>query len=150
MNKIKYFLLYILLAFLFVECGSTGSKKSFGIQEGQVDPLEKGVCIIFYKLDDYARIYINNDLVYDTSETVGLAPKNELLVDLNPFLSTGQQDIKVELYNGQCTDCNSNRWVFIYELYQDSESLEFVSEDSNDKSDTIGLKLTQSHSISIK
>ncbi|MEP2275580.1 MAG: hypothetical protein ABJH98_09000 [Reichenbachiella sp.] len=140
----------VLFAILLIQgCGSSSKRSEFGKKEFQLEPIADGYSIIFYKLDDFARVYLNDEMIVDTAEKFGMAPKNEVLVDLTPYLKSGIQNLKVELYNGQCVDCNLNRWAIFYEVFVGDESLEFVSEDSNDKNDDLGLKVTNTHQIDV-
>lgn len=139
----------VFAALLLTGCSWSSKSKEFGQNEFQLDPVADGYSIIFYKLDDFAKVYINNKMIVDTGEKFGMAPKNEVLVDLTPYLESGIQQLKVELYNAQCVDCNLNRWAVFYEVFEGEESLEFVSEDSNDKNDDLGLKVTNTHQIEV-
>lgn len=149
-NRIFTHLLIVALIGTITSCGSSGSKNGFKgtYQEGK-DPIEEGYCLVFYKLDDFAKIYIDGKLIVDTSESVEMGSKEEVLVDLNNYLSEGKHQLKVELHNGICTDCNANRWAIFYELFNDGESVEFVSEDTDKHSDQ-GLKLSHSFELLVK
>lgn len=148
--KVLYKILTLIFATTLISgCNWSSKSKEFGQKQFELDPVADGYSIIFYKLDDYARVYVNNKLIVDTGEKFGMAPKKEVLFDLTPYLQSGPQDLKVELYNGQCVDCNLNRWAIFYEVFEGEESLEFVSEDSNDKNDDLGLKVTNTHRINV-
>ena len=148
MNKFINIINLCLSVCFFCMCGTKGNQaESKIINPDVVNPTAEGYSIIFYKLDDFAKIYINNSVVYNTSD-VGMAPKEEILLDLNPFLLTTNSELKVELYNAECPrGCNLNRWEIIYELFNDGESVEFVSENSGGDTDDLGLKLTQSYRL---
>ena len=148
-NSYKGFVILSFIA-LVTACGSSGSKSGFkGKQVDGKDPIAEGYCLVFYKLDDFAKIYVDNKLVLDTSDDYGMAPSEEVLVNLNPFLTSGTHQLTVELYNGKCADCYRNNWSLFYELFNDAESLEFVAEDSNNISSGEGMKVTNTFKLDV-
>ncbi|PIB34952.1 hypothetical protein BFP72_05865 [Reichenbachiella sp. 5M10] len=111
-------------------------------------PTEEGYSMIFYKLDDYAIVYINDKEVFD-SRDIGLRIKEDVLFDMQPFLNRGTNNLKIEGYNGECSGCNQNRWGVTYEIFKDGESIDYRSEDSNDQHSDVGLKMTNEHTLSL-
>ncbi|UXX79552.1 hypothetical protein N7E81_00305 [Reichenbachiella carrageenanivorans] len=139
---------------VMTSCGSNQSetkKKAISVDTEVeiVQPVREGYSIVFYKLDDFARIYIDDSLVYDTSEVYGMNPNKDILVDLNPLLHADLSTLKVEAHNAACTDCNSNKWQIIYEIFQDGESIDYVSNDSNGEAADLGLKATLLHPLEV-
>lgn len=129
--------------------GSPSNKKNVENTAAIVSPVDQGYCLIFYKLDDFAKVYLDDSLIYDTQLVFGLAPKHDVMLDLNGALTTGDHVLKVEAHNAACTDCNSNKWQIIYEIFQDGESIDYVSNDSKGQAADLGLKATSQHAIEV-
>lgn len=111
------------------------------------DPLDEGYSIIFFTIDNYALIYVNDKLAVDTRD-LNAEQNDEVLIDLNPYISSSNSTIKIEGYNTECNSCQVNNYEFVYELYRDGEGLEYVSEYSNHKHQPVGLRFTREHKLS--
>lgn len=136
---------------ILVGCGS-GSQTASEVEDRTVEevpvvmPVDKGVSLIFYKLDDFAKIYVGDSLVLDTSEKYGMNPDHDVLLNLDEILIDGRQLI-IEAHNSGCTDCNSNKWEIIYEIFMNGESIDYVSEDSNGQPSELGLMIKIKHEL---
>lgn len=145
-------LVYGSLFLSIMSCGSSGSQTNTEATPGTnnetpaVMPTAEGLSIIFYKLDDFAKIYAGDSLILDTSEKYGMNPDHDVLVSLGDVLLNGRQ-LFVEVHNAGCTDCNSNKWQIIYEIFKDGESVDYVSEDSNGQPADLGLMTTLEHEL---
>lgn len=139
----------LLLPILFIglySCTPSPKRLEERSKEDSIQPAEEGYSIIFYKLDDYAIVYVDNKQVFDTRE-IGLRIKEDVLFEMDEFLSKGEHDIKVEGYNNECSGCNQNRWGFAYEIFRDGEGIDYRSDDSNDQHAEVGLHMTNHHSL---
>ncbi len=142
MNIRHIFLLTFLLA-LILGCSPKPKKKEIGKAQ---DPTEEGYSLIFFTLDNYALVYVDDSLIFDTRK-VKADVKDEILVDLNPYISRSDAEIKVEGYNTECNSCQVNNYEFVYEIYRDGEGIEYISEYSNHKHQPVGLRMTKLHPL---
>ena len=130
-----------MVSLLLVNCSPQAKKKDIGNAK---DPVEEGYSLIFFTLDNYALVFVDDSLAFDTRE-VKAGTKDEVLVDLNPFITGNDSVVKVEGYNTECNSCQVNNYEFVYEIYRDGEGIEYVSEYSNHKHQPTGLRLTRTH-----
>lgn len=142
MSYIKFHILYIILAIALGACVPNSSK--LNNKKSTVLPIKNGHSIIFYHLDNYALIYKNDKLIVDT-RSINTSTKTDvdLLVDLSSFIKNETRDqIKIEGYNSECDYCRENRWKFVYEIYKDGESLDYITKETS-QHDGAGLKFTE-------
>ena len=112
----------------------------------ELEPSSKGYSLIFFKIDDYVLVSLDDSLVFDSRKIAAKITK-EVLVELDKYKFKNPKQLKVEGYNAECTSCNNNRWEIVYELYKDGEGIEYISEDSHDEHDGTGLKMVQTHQL---
>ncbi|UXP30909.1 hypothetical protein N6H18_11160 [Reichenbachiella agarivorans] len=142
----NYFFTTLVIALLFTSCVPSPKKLENAKSESELAPLAQGYSIIFFNLDNYALVYVDGEMVFDT-RTSTTQTNHEVLLNLNMYIKNNKQELKVEGYNDKCEMCAENRWEIVYELYKNGESVDYVNKDSNDKHDTPGLKFTQFHKL---
>lgn len=137
----------ILASFLFaISCTPNPNRLQDNNDGDKLQPKDEGYCIIFYKIDDYALVYVDNKEIFDSRE-VGYTTNNDLLLDLDKYIvRPGSHEIKIEGYNAECSGCNNNRWGVTYEIFKDGEGLDYRSEDSDEHAE-VGLMMTNIHSL---
>ena len=126
---------------IFISCAPKQKSKFQGESK---TPMENGYSMIFFTLDNYALVYVDDSLAFDTRDE-NVSGKDEILYDLNPFVSLPNSVLKIEGYNTECNSCQVNNYEFVYEIYRDGEGIEYVSEYSNHKHQPVGLRLTREH-----
>ncbi|MGL1887010.1 MAG: hypothetical protein OCD76_10895 [Reichenbachiella sp.] len=115
-----------------------------------IPPLEEGYSMIFFRLDNYALIYIDDELAFDTRKGGGKENAiNQIMYDLNDFINGNEMEIRVEGYNTECAGCQNNNYEYVYEIYKNGDGIEYVSEYSNHKNSAVGLSMTKNHTIDI-
>lgn len=137
--------LFVLL-FLLTSCVPNPKKLDNNDNEHKEKPVKKGYSMIFYRLDNYALVYVNDKLIFDTQKK-DAKHEGDLLIDLNEYISSNNDQIKVEGYNAECEGCQNNNYEFVYEIFKDGEGIEYVSEYSNNKHSALGLSMTKHHSL---
>lgn len=145
MYRLNLFLL-IFAVTLISSCVPNPKNIRSAKSKSSVSAAEKGYSIVFYNLDNYAKIYIDDELVINTQELT-TKTDTEVLVDLSEHINKNSKIIKVEGYNDDCNSCSFNPFEVIYEIFKDGEGIEYVSEDSNRKHAKDGLQTTQYHII---
>lgn len=91
---------------------------------------------VFYKIDNQAQIFINDELAWDSGVIEG-APDLNMEVDINPFLTDGSNTVTVKLLNTRCDQCLSNHWAIQYDVYDNGEYMDFVYENGDDKAEVV-------------
>ncbi|WP_109829614.1 hypothetical protein [Reichenbachiella versicolor] len=109
-------------------------------------PLKSGYSMIFFRIDDYVKIYADNTEIFDSRRT--WVSGKEMLIDLNELGVSEKTQLKVECHNTECNDCRNNNWELVYELYKNGEGVEYVSEYSNNQHTDEGLAHTVVHDLS--
>ncbi len=110
---------------------------------------ENGYFILFTKIDNQAKVYVNDSLVYE-SEVVDGNPDLNVKVTLDKYLKKGLNNLKIELYNGSAfnqvmTDTN---WEIRYEIFNGKESVDYMHQTSaNGKN---GFAIDFQHDIYLK
>ncbi|MEP0369357.1 MAG: hypothetical protein ABJN36_02360 [Cyclobacteriaceae bacterium] len=109
-------------------------------------PLENSYRINFKKIDNRAKVYVADSLVYD-SETIDGNPGLDIMVNLTPHLIEGKNQIKVELYNGSGEGFESfdEKWEIFYEILENDFPIDFLTEKSSNGKE--GLVLSMTHEI---
>ena len=92
---------------------------------------ENGYFILFSKIDNQAKVYVNDSLVFE-SEIVDGSPDLDVKVKLDKYLKKGLNTLKIELYNGSAfnqimTDTN---WEIRYEIFKGKESIDYMHQAS--------------------
>jgi len=126
----KYILYLLFSIVLFAQCSNSKSKaekEAERLKDEEISNLKNG--LIFHEVDDKAIVYVNNKLVYESDWLAGQADLN-IVVDLNPYIKSPRDVVRVVLVNKECKDCDANWIVFIYELYKNGEPEDFVHEDA--------------------
>lgn len=93
---------------------------------------ESGYFILFSKIDNQAKVYVNDSLVYE-SEIIDGNPDLNIKVKLDKYLKKGLNKLKIEIYNGSAfnqvmTDTN---WEIRYEVFKGKESLDYMHQTSD-------------------
>lgn len=127
-------------------CSSTNKDSASNTDENMLKPLSEGYSVIFYELDNYALVYLDDQLICDSREKVS-EQSDQFLLNLNPFISESSPRLKVEIYNIDCGSCQVNNYELVYEIFKDGEGLEYVSEYSNHQHSPLGLSLTREHNL---
>jgi len=124
-------ILYLLLATtLFTQCSNPKKAAEKEAEEQRKEArnnLKNG--IVFHRIDDKASVYINNKLVYESDWLADQEDIN-IVLDLEKYLKSPEDVIRIVLTNKECKDCDSNWIVFIYELFKNGEAEDFIHEDA--------------------
>ena len=117
---------YLLLLFL-VACTSNKSKedKALLAKNEAIKDLKNG--LFFYVIDNEVIVSVNNKQVYRSEDHVGKVDLN-LVLDLDEYISSPTDRIKLELINKDCAGCESNWQILIYELIKDGEAHDYIHE----------------------
>ncbi len=104
--------------------------------------------ILFSKIDNRAKVYVGDSLIYD-SKIIDGTPKLALKVNLNPYLKKGTNKVKIELFNGSGIGFfeHDQHWEIYYEIFEDDHPIDFMSEKSNNGKE--GLVFTMNHELEI-
>lgn len=107
-----------------------------------------GYHLLICKVDNKVKAYVDDSLVFASNSIHG---KKEVDIDVNmtPFVKTGEEVIKVELYNGDepyDIPQNDTRWTIFYEIIIEGELVDFVSETKRDS--RLGKVFEMTHTIS--
>lgn len=118
----------------------------FGLAQPKEEAPDDSYAILFTKIDNKALVYVNGKLVYDSGPIDGNPELNEKF-DLSKYLQAGDNEIKVQLYNGSELSeyRNDNFWEIRYEIFESGESIDFGYETS--KSGSEGLVYEMVHSV---
>ncbi len=102
--------------------------------------------ISFYKIDNRVKVFLAEELVYD-SDLIDGNPELNIDVNIEKYLKKGLNSIKVELYNG--SDMNDfiadTNWEIRYEIFNNGESIDYLHQLS--KKGTEGLVFEYKHDI---
>lgn len=90
--------------------------------------------IVFFKIDNQAQILVNGEVVYD-SGFIDEDPELNIEVDLNDFLVGDENNVVIRLLNGKCPYCLSNPWAINFEIYIDGESVDYIYESGEGKTE---------------
>lgn len=134
----------IILSFL----SSCGTKNISNIPPEEID--EEELCYIqFYKINNEAKIYIDDELKVD-SGPIGEQENSEIEMPLTKYLDKGKHKIKVELINGEglASDSYDEYWEIYYELFLKGVPIDYMHE-KNDHSDEYGVVWSYTHEITI-
>lgn len=112
--------------------------------------------IHFYKIDNLAKVYVNDNLSY-VSRYMDKNPELNLYVGLSESLEPGKNTIRVELYNGLQEEIQSlkkeemesmdEKWEVYYEVFKENEPIDFIHEKASNKRS--GLVYTSIHEIQV-
>ena len=91
----------------------------------------EGYQIRFYKIDNQVKVYLNEEMIYD-SDVIDGNPELDILVDLEKHLKKGLNTLKVELYNGSLLNAykSDTNWEIRYEILKGEESIDYMHQAS--------------------
>ena len=105
-----------------------------------------GTYIAFYNIDNEAKVTVNDSLVF-MSGMINNNPSLVLDIGLEEYLKSGNNSVRVELYNDECNNCHHNPWEVRYEFIENNEVVDYVNESSSDESTSGGLKFEKVYEI---
>lgn len=135
-------ILVILLFLGFIGCSPQKENES-----AATEAPEKGYVLVFNKIDNQARVYVNGKQIFDSGPVDG-NPDLQENVELGNYLQPGDNEVRVELYNGgtEMTQYRSDtNWEVRYEIFESGESVDFGYESS--KTGSEGLVYEMVHSV---
>ena len=139
MKYLKIIGIVLLVVFL---AACSGKQEKSKLDTVTLLPTEKGYSIIFFNLDNYALLYLDDELIVDTREKT-MEIREDILIDLEQYLTKNRHHLKIEGYNAACDQCSVNAWDIGYELYLDGEEIDFQSKSSNRTHKEPGKKFTE-------
>lgn len=117
-------------------------------EENLDEPDEMGSYIYLRDVDNQAKIYVNDSLIF-TSKMGKKGDYKEERVDLNPSLHSGKNEVRVDLINGDPNAMGFDKnWSLYYELFRDMEPVDYVNEQS--ESGGTGVVFSKTHTIEIQ
>lgn len=111
-----------------------------------INPSENKYFIQFHKIDNQAKIYVQDSLIFE-SELIDGNPTLNLKVQLDKYLKKGDNRIRVELYNGSGDGFFEfdEHWEIYYEIFENDIPIDYLNEKSSNGKN--GLVLTMNHEI---
>lgn len=132
----------LFLAFLIFQSGF-----GFPMNNGQTTKGRNS--ILFSRIDNQVKIFIDDKLIYDSGIIDG-DPDLNIEVDLNPHLKSGDNFVVLEVLNAECKECITNQWAVRYEVFQNNESVDYVYESDEDKDLGYNVKFTMDYEFFIE
>lgn len=129
---------------LLASCG--GKRNKSNLEESLVLPTEEGYSIIFFHLDNYALLYLDDSLIVDTRDR-SKEIEEDILINLQQYLTRPKHQLKIEGYNASCGWCSVNAWDIGYEFYLDGDEINYESLNSNREHEEPGLKFTKEYTL---
>lgn len=128
-------ILFLFTCLLFSSCFKT-PEGGFGQEEiHEVSSSEiEDYWIKFYKIDNQVKVYVNSKEVFD-SNTNGEKIEKEISFGLTKYLSKGNNQIKIELYNDPLFEGYTGfdkHWELFYELFKKDIPVEYFHEKDDD------------------
>lgn len=135
----------VVCAALAVGCssssGNTGSNETENPGSEVVAEDVPKYQLVFRQIDNRAKAYVNDSLIYDSQNMAGAI---ELEIDLSEMVSEGNAKLTVELYNGkEPYNQLDSYWEIVYDIFIDGELIEFVRESGNDGQ--VGKVFSETH-----
>ncbi|MBU2912398.1 MULTISPECIES: hypothetical protein [Reichenbachiella] len=142
MNIFKRTFQYLIVIFTLIAC--VPNPKKLGTEKADAPlPSDDGYSIIFYEINNYALIYVNDELYFDTRKNPE-TEKEPTMVKL----PSNTIKLRLDIYNAECITCTKNSWEVVYELYKDGIALEYVTESSDGKHTEVGI--VNSHTLNLE
>jgi hypothetical protein len=102
--------------------------------------------IAFYNIDNEARITVNDSLIFN-SGMINDNPSLVLDIDIEEYLKSGNNVVRIEVHNDECNNCHHNPWGVRYEFIEGYEIVDYVNESSLDESSSGGLKFEKIYEV---
>ena len=125
-NIAKFFILLLLIA-----CNPP--KKKEEANQNDQGQLNSDYILNLKKVDNLAKVYINDSLVY-TSQIVHGNPEVDYYFDFSAFIKDGSEILKIELFNGEAPYQvqDDQHWEIRYYLIIKGENIYFTHESGDD------------------
>lgn len=133
--KFNIYLGIILIFFTYCSSKKTKDTRPEDIERSEaISGLKNG--LFFHVIDDIVKVYVNDKLVYESDRLNGREGL-DLVVDLQEYITSPSDVVKLKLLNQDCPGCDYNWQILIYELYKNGEPEDYIHE-SKSAMDTFG------------
>ena len=105
-----------------------------------------GTYIAFYNIDNEAKVMVNDSLIFN-SGMINNNPSLVLDIGLEEYLKSGNNIVRVEIYNDDCSTCHHNPWEVRYEFIENYQVIDYVNDGSFEESTSGGLKFEKVYEI---
>lgn len=128
-KSMKKLLFSILAVSVLVACGGNSKQREKDAYKKEQAEAVKGLNngLFFRRIDNIVRVFVNDKMVFE-SEDFGGRENVKITFDLDPFISSDNDVLRLELHNGECGDCDTNWQILLYELFKNGEMVDYYHE----------------------
>lgn len=105
--------------------------------------------ISFYKIDNQVKVYVDDDLIFDSFDLKKENLEN-IVLNLDEDLDSGRHKIRIDLYNDSPYDGFmgfDKHWEVYYEFFRYEVPIDYIHEKGDDGKK--GLVFSQTHEIEV-